>query len=160
MYTTLFNKCMSMAALLLMTGHAALAAPKTVEPFDQTTWRRLVAESASPAIVVFSSVTCSHCPGTIDKISAQLAAAQSRTRLMIVSIDSEEDEALLRDPHYASASRVFAFNGAMQPLQYAVNPDWRGMTPYVAYLDGKKGVRFTTGEPRASVLREWLGARR
>ena len=77
-----------------------------------------------------------------------------------MSTDSEDDDALLRDPHYASASRVFAFNGASQALQYAVNPQWRGMTPYVVFLDGKKGVRFMTGEPRESVLREWLAGRR
>lgn len=156
MCITLPNKFKLSLALLMATSGTVLAAPKSVEAFDKTSWHKLVNDSARPSIVVFSSVTCTHCPGAIDKIAARLAAAKSRTQLLIVSMDSEDDEALLHDPHYTSAARLFAFNGSAQALQFGVNPDWRGMTPYVAYLDGKRGVRFVLGEPRESLLREWL----
>ena len=160
MSITLLNKFKLFFILLfiltLTMSEALMAAPKSVEAFDKTSWNKLVKENARPAIVVFSSVTCTHCPGAIDKIATRLAAAKSRTQLLIVSMDSEDDETLLRDPHYAPAARLFTFNGSAQALQYAVNPDWRGMTPYIAYLDGKRGVRFVMGEPRESVLRAWL----
>lgn len=160
MYTALRNK-FGFAAVLLLALHADLmAGPKTVEGFDKTSWKQLLTQTSSPAIVVFSSVTCTHCPGTIDRIAAALLAAQSNTRLMVVSIDSDDTTALLQDPHLASASRLYVFNGSAQALQYAVNPDWRGMTPYIAYLDGRRSVRFVLGEPQEAVLREWVAAGR
>jgi hypothetical protein len=55
---------------------------------------------------------------------------------------------------------LFAFRGRAQPLQYAVNPDWRGMTPYIAYVDGKGGVRFVLGEPDERTLAIWLKGKR
>jgi hypothetical protein len=160
MYITLPNKFKLSLALLIAISGAAVAAPQSVEAFDKTTWNTLVNDSARPSIVVFSSVTCTHCPGAINKIAARLAAAKSHTQLLIVSMDSEDDEALLHDPHYASAARLFAFNGSAQALQYGVNPGWRGMTPYIAYLDGKRGVNFVAGEPKEALLRAWSAAGR
>ena len=89
-------------------------------------------------------------------VAAKRKAAVSRTRLVVVSIDADDDAALLADPHYAPADRLFAFRGNPQALQFAVNPDWRGMTPYVAYVDGKGGVRFVLGEPDDRTLAVWL----
>jgi hypothetical protein len=160
MFIALRNKYRVAAVMLLALQANVIAAPGSVENFEKNSWQQLLRQTASPTIVVFSSVTCTHCPGAINRIAAGLSAARSRTRLFVVSIDSEDDAALLQDPHLASVSRLFAFNGSAQALQYAVNPGWRGMTPYIAYLDGKRGVRFVLGEPKEAVLREWLAAGR
>ncbi len=160
MFIALRNKYKVVAVMLLALHAGVMAAPAAVENFDKSSWQLLLKQTASPLIVVFSSVTCTHCPGAIDRIAAGLSAARSGTRLIVVSIDSEDDAALLREPHLTSVSRVFAFNGSTQALQYSVNPGWRGMTPYIAYLEGKGGVRFVLGEPKVAVLREWIAAGR
>ncbi len=160
MFTASRNKYLAAAVMLLALHAGVMAAPAAVENFDKTSWQQLRKQTTSPSIVVFSSVTCTHCPGAIDRIAAALSAARSGTRLIVVSMDSEDDAVLLHDPHLASVSRVFAFNGSAQALQYSVNPGWRGMTPYIAYLDGKRGVRFVLGEPKDETLREWLAAGR
>jgi hypothetical protein len=142
------------------TGMPALAGPASVEAFDKSTWPALVRTARLPAIVVFTSVTCTHCPGAIANIARQRAAKASQVSLMVVSMDADDDAALLRDAHYAPADRLFAFRGHPQALQFAVNPDWRGMTPYVAFIDGKGGAKFVLGEPRTAMLDLWLKAAR
>lgn len=160
MFIALRNNYLAAVFTLLALHAGVMAAPAAVENFDKSSWQQLLKQTTSPSIVVFSSVTCTHCPGAIDRIAAGLSAARSGTRLIVVSIDSEDDAALLREPHLANVSRVFAFNGSTQALQYSVNPGWRGMTPYIAYLDGKRSVRFVLGEPKEAVLREWISAGR
>ncbi len=144
------------ASLLALAAGSALAAPATVEPFDKSSWPALLAAKSSPAIVVFTSVSCTHCPGAIARLAAKRSSTHSRVKLVVVSVDSEDDAALLRDPHYAPADRLLSFRGHPQALQYSVNPGWRGMTPYVAFVDGKGGAKFVLGEPKDGVLAAWL----
>lgn len=145
---------------LAALADVACAAPATVESFDKATWPALVRSARQPAIVVFTSVTCTHCPGAIAGIAKQRAAKGSQVSLLVVSMDADDDALLLRDAHYAPADRLLAFRGNPQALQFAVNPDWRGMTPYVAFVDGKGGAKFVLGEPKAAVLDGWLKAGR
>lgn len=147
-------------ATLAAVSNVALAAPAAVESFDKATWPALVRNARQPAIVVFTSVTCTHCPGAIASLAKQRAAKGSQVPLLVVSMDADDDASLLRDAHYAPADRLFAFRGNPQALQYAVNPEWRGMTPYVAYVDARGGAKFVLGEPRATVLEGWLKAGR
>lgn len=154
-------KAAAASSLLMLAGvMPVLAAPATVESFDKATWPAMVRNAKQPAIVVFTSVTCTHCPGAIASLARQRAAKASSVSLLVVSMDADDDAALLRDAHYAPADRLFAFRGHPQALQFAVNPDWRGMTPYVAFVDGKGGARFVLGEPKAAVLDGWLRAGR
>lgn len=146
------------ASLLALAAGSAVAAPAAVEPFDKASWPALVSGKARPAIVVFTSVSCTHCPGAIARLAAKRTAVNPQVKMVVVSMDSEDDAALLRDPHYAPADRLLSFRGHPQALQYSVNPGWRGMTPYVAFIDGKGGVKFVLGEPKESVTAEWLRA--
>ena len=146
------------ASLLALAAGSAVAAPTAVEPFDKASWPALVSGKARPAIVVFTSVSCTHCPGAIARLAAKRTAVNPQVKMVVVSMDSEDDAALLRDPHYAPADRLLSFRGHPQALQYSVNPGWRGMTPYVAFVDGKGGVKFVLGEPKESVTAEWLRA--
>ena len=155
----MWKTCADVLVLCAVAG-AASAAPAAVETFDKTTWPSLVRTAKQPAIVVFTSVTCTHCPGAIASLAKQRAAKGSPVPLLVVSMDADDDAALLRDAHYAPADRLFAFRGNPQALQFAVNPDWRGMTPYVAFVDGKGSAKFVLGEPKAAVLDGWLKAAR
>ncbi len=146
-------------SLFALLSVQALAAPSAVEAFDKSAWSALLSEHRQPAIIVFSSVSCTHCPGAIERLAAHRSASRSVTRLYVVLMDSEDDAAALRSPHHRLAERLFAFRGRAQALQYAVNPDWRGMTPYIAYVDGKGAVRFVLGEPDDRTLRSWLSTK-
>jgi hypothetical protein len=154
--SSIFNYAISLLALLCVQ---AVAAPSAVEAFDKSTWPVILRDERQPVMVVFSSVSCTHCPGAIERLAAHRSASRSATRLYVVLMDSEDDVAALRSPHHRLADRLFAFRGRVQALQYAVNPDWRGMTPYMAYVDGKGGVRFVLGEPDDRTLRSWLSAK-
>lgn len=145
--------------LLMLLCAQVFAAPTEVETFDKSSWSALLGDKRQPAMIVFSSVSCTHCPSTIERLAARRAASQSATRLYIVLMDSEDDLAALGIPHHRLADRLFAFRGRAQPLQYLVNPDWRGMTPYIAYVDGKSAVRFVLGEPDDRTLAVWLRRR-
>ena len=144
------------ASLLLVLMQSSFAAPSLVEPFDQTTWRSLISKQQLPALVIFTSVTCIHCPAAIKRLATKRSAIASHIPLVVVSMDAESNAALLQDPHYASADRLFLFRGRSQALQFSVNPEWRGMTPYVGFIDSRGGVRFSLGEPRDALLSEWL----
>ena len=144
------------ASLLLVLMQSSFAAPSLVEPFDQTTWRSLISKQQQPALVIFTSVTCIHCPAAIKRLATKRSAIASQIPLVVVSMDAESNAALLQDPHYASADRLFLFRGRSQALQFSVNPEWRGMTPYVGFIDIRGGVRFSLGEPRDALLSEWL----
>jgi hypothetical protein len=146
--------------LLMLLCAQVFAAPTEVEIFDKAIWPALLSGKQQPAMIVFSSVSCTHCPGAIERLAARRAASQSATRLYVVLMDSEDDVAALSSPHHRLADRLFAFRGRAQPIQYAVNPDWRGMTPYIAYVDGKGGARFVLGEPDEKTLALWLKSKK
>lgn len=146
--------------LLMLLCAQVFAAPTEVEIFDKSTWPSLLSGQQQPVMIVFSSVSCTHCPGAIERLAARRAASQSATRLYVVLMDSEDDVAALSSPPHRLADRLFAFRGRAQPIQYAVNPDWRGMTPYIAYADGKGGARFVLGEPDERTLALWLKSKK
>jgi hypothetical protein len=146
--------------LTILLSGMAIAAPAGVESFDKNRWQTLQTQTRAPAIVVFSSVSCTHCPGVIAELARARRKAASATALWVVSIDSDDDPSLLADAHYAPADRLFSFRGHAQAVQYSVNPEWLGITPYVAFLDGQGGSSFVLGEPRPAQLRQWLRGRR
>ena len=144
------------ASLLLLLMQSSFAAPSLVEPFDQSTWRSLTNKQEQPALVIFTSVTCIHCPAAIKRLAAKRSAIAPHIPLVVVSMDADSNAVLLQDPHYAPADRLFLFRGRSQALQFSVNPEWRGMTPYVGFIDSRGGVRFSLGEPKDAVLSDWL----
>ena len=144
------------ASLLLLLMQFSFAAPSLVEPFDQSTWRSLTNKQEQPALVIFTSVTCIHCPAAIKRLATKRSAIAPHIPLLVVSMDADSNAVLLQDPHYAPADRLFLFRGRSQALQFSVNPEWRGMTPYVGFIDSRGSVRFSLGEPRDAVLSEWL----
>lgn len=143
--------CMLLAAPPAQAG-------RQVEAFDAQAWAQLQAGLKGPALVVFSSTDCSHCPAVL----AQLAAAPERKRLraplIAVVMDQapgEDDGALLANTHYRPADRVFAFQGQGAALRYGVDPGWRGITPYIALLRPGRAVQWVLGPPRAEDLARW-----
>ncbi|MEJ6007350.1 hypothetical protein WG899_17520 [Paucibacter sp. AS339] len=147
----------AVAACLLSL--AAQAAPKQVEAFRADEWQSLQAQLKQPAIVVFSSTDCVHCPGVLQDLAANRQRQRLKVPVIAVVMDQEpgsDDAALLANPHYRRADRLMAFEGQSAVLRHAVNPQWRGMTPYIALLKPGATARFIIGPPDAAELRDWL----
>jgi len=138
---------------------AAQAAPKQVEAFRAEAWQQLQAQLKQPAIVVFSSTDCVHCPGVLQDLAANRQRQRLKVPVIAVVMDQEpgsDDAALLANPHYRRADRLMAFEGQSAVLRHAVHPQWRGMTPYIALLKPGTAARFIIGPPDAAELRDWL----
>jgi hypothetical protein len=144
------------ALLLALSAVAAHAAPHTIEPFDAHSWQRLQQELPRPAAVVFSATDCTHCPGAIAAVAQQLKARSPKIPLVVVVMDGDQHPGLLQDAHYRQASRLFVFRGRSAALQYAVNPKWRGITPYVALLPENGAPLLITGSPSEQEFARWL----
>lgn len=153
------KRCNHLTALLLaLSATAAQASPQKIETFDGQSWQRFQSTLPRPSAIVFSTTDCSHCPATIASIAQQLKQRKSHTPLIVVVMDGDQQPGLLQDPHYRQASRLFVFKGQTVALQYAVNPKWRGITPYVALLPQAGDVKLVPGKPSAQDIGSWLTA--
>lgn len=145
---------------LLLTGPARAATPaRRIEAFDAQTWAALQATLTQPAAVVFSTTDCTHCPAVIRQLALDLARRSPRATLVAVVMDQapgDDDPALLANPHYRPAQRLFAFDGQGPLIRHAVDPGWRGMTPYTRLLTPGAAPRAITGPVSAADLDAWL----
>jgi hypothetical protein len=146
------------AWLMLGIGAAAWATPRAVEAFDAEGWAGLQAGLRRPAIVVFTATDCVHCPAVINALARDGRLSRVKGSLAAVVMDvapGESDPALLRSPHYRRVHRLFAFAGQAPALRHAVNPAWRGVTPYLALLRPGETPVWVTGPPTSEVLDRW-----
>ncbi|MEO8600018.1 MAG: hypothetical protein ABI656_09335 [bacterium] len=146
-------------AVLLALGAtmtSVQAAPKKIEQFDAQSWQRLQKELPRPSAIVFSTTDCTHCPAAIAAVAQQLKENKKRIPLIVVVMDGDGHPALLQDAHYRQASRLFVFKGQTAALQYAVNPKWRGITPYMALLPKDGAATLITGTPSQQEFQLWL----
>lgn len=144
-----------MAALLALPLTAA-AAPARVEPFGADTWKRLQAELPRPGLVVFTATWCPTCPEVLRKLADVRRANRLASPLVVVVMDTDDEPALLADPHYRVADRLFAFDGDESALRRTVQPQWRGVTPFVALLPAGGAPVYVTGMPGGAQLEQWL----
>ncbi len=144
-----FKKCLkyAVAVPLMAVPFYAHAAPKTIEQFDGKTWQQFQTTLSRPSIVVFSTTDCAHCPAVIEKMAAEIKQRKVRAALLVVLMDGEGNKAVLRDPHYQKVNRLFEFSGQTSVLQYAVDPTWRGVTPYVALFSKTGAPKLIAGNP-------------
>ncbi len=141
----------------------AAPAPPVVRGLDAQRWAAVLREPG-PALVVFTSTDCAHCPQAIERLTRhqrdERRAGRPVPRLDVVVLDGrDEPDALASEPHYRQADRLFAVDGQSARLRHAVNPAWFGQTPYVALLgsaptDGRTAPRFVSGTPSDRDLSE------
>ena len=148
--------------LMLVAGALAcacvLAAPTRVESFDPTAWAKLHGPSAKPAVVVFTTTDCAYCPAVIDSLAREIRQRRLDASLIAVvsnAAPGEADATLLADAHYRPADRLFAFAGPERVLRHAVNPQWRGITPYVGFVAPSGEVRWVLGPPSDGDVQSW-----
>lgn len=136
----------------------ATAAPRGVEAFDSARWATLQATLKQPAVLVFSTTDCVHCPVVLQRMGQDIRQRKLQAALLAVVMDQapgDDDAALLADPHYAGADRLFAFAGQAPAIRYAVDPRWRGVTPYLVFLAPGRPPVVVTGPPSAATVEAW-----
>ena len=141
---------------LVAFGLAGATATAAVLPFDADTWREFGRSPARPMAVVFSTTDCTHCPKVIERLAGDIRKARSTVRLVVVVIDGAgQEQELAKDRHYRKAKALYAFDGDAQALRHAVNPAWRGLTPYVALIPARGSTSFHAGAPSAAAWRQF-----
>ena len=143
-----------MYAVMLSAFSAAAFAAPTLERFDGRTWGQLSGAPARPAIVVFSTTDCAHCPDVIRRLASGKSRYAANLSLFAVVMDGGPD--IIAKTPYRLADRLFVFDGNEQALRHSVNPDWRGVTPYIALLAPGKHVKYLVGPPADSELRAFF----
>lgn len=148
-----------LGASALLAAGAAPAAP-AIETFHAGTWAAQFARPARPAVVVFSTTECVHCPGVIRGLADRLRQYKMRGMLVAVVMDGFTPDELAQHAHYRLADRLMAFEGPLPALRHSVNPAWRGVAPYVAFLLPGLPVDFVVGVPAAERVEAWMAAAR
>lgn len=136
--------------------HHALAAIKTVVPFDKSTWSRLLRDGPRPAAYVFTTTYCPTCPEAFEALNDAVVAARQKVELAAVVMDVTGARALAHAHHYAGATRIFAFDGFEPEIRQTVDPKWRNVTPYVVLIGRTGVVQRSVGPPSAAQLKAWL----
>lgn len=142
----------------LIAGASAHAGPKQVEAFDAPAWQALQS-AGKPAVLVFSTTDCAHCPAVFKQLGQQIRQRQLKAPLVAVVMDvapGEDDAGLLASQaHHGPADRLMAFAGQAQALRHAVDPAWRGVTPYVVFLAPGAPPVKVLGQPKSEVVQAW-----
>jgi len=138
----------------------SIGAPNIVKDFDKATWTQMTTSLPKPSVVVFTTTDCSFCPAVIDALARDLRQkGKTRANLLVVVMDGAgQADALLANDHYRRADSLYAFSGQDLALRYSVNPEWRGLTPYVALLPRKGAPRFVTGQPSPAEINSLFAA--
>jgi hypothetical protein len=155
------------AAVAVGAATACHAAPLEVEAFDAQAWQALQASTgnsgAKGTAVVFTTTDCAYCPAVLQQLAKEIRQRRLNATLVAVVMDlapGQDDALLLNDPHHRDVDRLLAFSGQAAALRHAVNPAWRGVTPYVVFLAKGAAPRWVTGPPPPQAVNEWAATAR
>lgn len=148
----------ALLGVLLLVATRVAAGP-TLEDFTQHTWQQWLKELPRPAIVVFSTTYCPTCPQVFSDLAESVRKARTGVPLITVVMDAEGQRDLPHLKHYRYADRIFVFRGPEAALRFSVDPQWRGVTPYVALFAPQAAPQMSAGKPDAEALRALLERR-
>jgi hypothetical protein len=141
------------------TQHKAGATTRSVLPFDEKTWVRLLAQGPRPAAYLFTTSYCSTCPAAFAVLHDAVKSRTNPPPLNAVMMDVTGQQALRHASHLKGLSRMYAFDGFEPAIRQAVDPNWPNVTPYVVLVDSKGQTQRVIGPPSAEMLSRWLAAR-
>jgi thiol-disulfide isomerase/thioredoxin len=136
---------------LFLAGAKAAAAPR-LEDFTASTWAQWQKDLPRPAVVVFSTTYCPSCPEVFADLAQSVRKAGAGTPMIAVVMNADGLSELSHLAHYWHADRIFVFRGQEAALRFSVNPQWRGVTPYVALFGQEGPPRLVAGRPTAEQL--------
>ncbi|MBH9577554.1 hypothetical protein [Inhella proteolytica] len=119
------------------------------EAFGPQTFQQLQQQVQAPTWLVFSATYCGNCPAVVAGLRRQHAGMP----LWLVLTDDGEET------HPLPAERRWRFEGHELALRHAVNPQWKGITPYLALLRPGQAPLFALGQPSNAQLQALEKAR-
>jgi len=147
----------TLALLLALPLCGSAAMPAGWEPFTAITWKSWTNPASPPAVVVFTTTDCEHCPAVIAELRQHIGSMPPpRPALRVVVTDAGNFTPVSAGaPWYAMADERRVFEGNELAVRYAVSPRWRGETPFVALLAPKAAPQLVVGHPAAAELDAW-----
>lgn len=152
-----FNKSLCLlGCLLVMLCGSAVA--KEVLRFDAETWPQLLASPQRPLAVVFTTTDCEYCPAVIDELARTIRKSHASAKLVVaVMDDTQRGDELLANRHFRQADLLYSFDvQETARLRYTIDPEWRGVTPYVVLIARNGTVSRYAGTPPAAEVRRFL----
>ena len=110
---------------------------------------------------MFTTTDCAYCPAVLQQLADEIRQRKLDAALVAVVMDvgpGQDDARLLDDPHHRDVDRLLAFSGQGPALRHAVNPAWRGVTPYIVFLAKGAAPKWVTGPPSPQAVNEWAAA--
>ncbi|MFM2112469.1 MAG: hypothetical protein RLZZ271_1129 [Pseudomonadota bacterium] len=164
------ERCLAVLLLWCITtclaqAHDSLA---TASRFDQHTWAQLLKSGPRPAAYLFTTTYCSTCPDAFEQLNkaierkhvakrtTDLKGGSAKPHVAVVIMDSHNSKTMGHAHHFATASRLYFFDGSEAAIRYAIDPQWRNITPYIVLVDATGKIQRSTGSPEAAALNAWL----
>lgn len=147
-----------LAAAVGLFSPLGSATPTEVEAFDGSRWSQLRETLKRPTLVVFTATYCPTCPAAFQQVQRTVQQHRLPVDVLGVVIDrapGEDDRTLLSTPYLRATQRLFAFDGTPAALRYSVDPQWRGVTPYMVMLTPGAPPRSVVGPPSTRQLLQW-----
>jgi thiol-disulfide isomerase/thioredoxin len=156
--------------LSLAFGASCAHAAQHTQPLLRGSYQKIIATHAGkPFIVALWSVSCTHCGADL-QLFEQLAKKYGRFNLVLISIDTPEQEAeiahTLKNYHLLQAtskktgkieSWVFA-DSYTERLRFEIDAQWYGELPRTYFYDAKGNVKGVSGVLDAKETEQWLRA--
>ena len=140
-------------SLVLDSGLQA-AEQKLSSSFKPESFQAFI-DQKTPSMIVFSASYCAHCPAVVRSLAKQSRRMAKPPRLIVVMADELPSQAD-KNRIYNDVDRLMVFEGSEMAIRHAVNPTWRGLTPFVV-LVGKDGrASYFNGQPPGPDLQAWL----
>ena len=135
-------------------GSAFAAEPVGVDGFDAEVWRAWRDRDGGSRVVLFSTTFCAHCPALVEALADRLAREGLRAELHVVIMDREPDPR--HRALYRRAGGLHVFDDNPARIRHAIEPSWRGGTPFVALLAGDASApSLSLGAPAESAWVAW-----
>lgn len=128
----------------------------SVQPFDETTWSRIVKQGARPAAYLFTTSYCSTCPEAFAVLHSAVVNQSEKIELVAIMMDVGGTQALRHAAHFHGITALYAFDGFEPAIRQAVDPQWPNVTPYIVLVDRRGEIQKTIGPPTEGMLKRWL----
>lgn len=158
-------------AIALALGMYVAQATQQTHPLQRGSYKEIVAAQAGkPFIVALWSVSCTHCGADLE-LFERLAKKYTEFNLVLISTDSPEQEAAIRDtlnkyhlgPLEAKRmgkvqSWVFA-DTYTERLRFEIDSQWYGELPRTYFYDAKGKATGISGVLNEEQTEQWVRAK-
>ncbi len=141
------------SCVLVLIDKATAENTQTVKPFTHETWESVLKNGKRPSVWVFTASDCTHCPAVIKQLIEYRKHKKLSFALMVVQTNEGDVKKPVKlKSNIKVGDHLYQFSGQKQRIQYSINPQWRGIVPYVVMLPNQGGIQYTMGLPNNTDL--------